>query len=133
MKEPRSGINKSYVNSIESALRFGEKSLNLIRCKYKNRLSQHFCWNDGWSRDVDDSYCVTTCSDPNISFDEVEWSCDAEDQLDSGRYQNGASCSVQCNSQKEESDLQLQLIKYNELPYSITKVLDAFCLVEGFR
>ena len=71
----------------------------MCRCKYLNRMSQHNCWSDGWSRDLDDDICVTSCSDPEEYYYGINWTVRCGTgctQLPNGRYPNGVTAHGEC-------------------------------------
>ena len=77
------------------------------RCKYLNRMSTHTCWSDGWSRDLDDDECVTSCSDPEEYYRGINWTVNCGNgcsKLPNGRYPINVTASGECVDDLDSSD-----------------------------
>ena len=70
-----------------------------------NRMSYHYCWSDGWSRDLLTDICVTSCSDPDEYYKGVDWNVHyPEGPLPNGRYPNDVTAEGQCKDDQDTSD-----------------------------
>lgn len=70
-------------------------------------MSHHHCWSDGWSRDLDDDHCVTSCSDPNEYYYGINWNVNCVHgctKLPNGRYPNDVSANGECLDDCDSSD-----------------------------